>query len=320
MLFHWYIIGIMKKYFALFVLGMFLFSFKSDPKNQEKELGKVTWFRNYDEALLKAKELDKPVFLFFQEVPGCATCRNYGFNVMSDPMMVDIIENEFIPLCIFNNEKGHDKEILDKYKEPSWNNPVVRILNKEGESLVRINGKYSTKEVLNETLNVLEKNYSIPKYASLYQESLNVAKKESHYFQMYCFWSGEGKLGDVEGVVSTEPGWMNGAEVVWIETDAENMSQEEIKEIGESKGLMYLENPSEFRVDKDPQYYIKNSDYAFIPLLEIQKSRINSALFNKQDASSFLSPSQKQWLKENNSKKSLYDSDFAKTWWELKGL
>jgi len=314
----------MKKYFVFSIvvlLSLVLISFKSNPKDQDKELGKVSWYRNYDEAVLKAKELDKPIFLFFQEVPGCSTCRNYGFNVMSDPIVVDLVENEFVPLCIFNNEKGHDKEILDKYNEPSWNNPVVRILDKSGNSLKRINGKYSTKEVLNETIDVMNKNkYSVPAYASLYQEELNTSKKESHYFQMYCFWSGEGKLGDVDGVVSTEPGWMNGAEVVWVETDANSVSKDEIKKIGENKGLKYLDNPSDFRVDKDPQYYLKNSKFSSIPLLEIQKSRINSALYNKQDASAFLSPSQKEWLAKMSSGKSLYDSDFNKTWWNLKGL
>jgi len=310
-----------KKIFCCAILIIFtsvLFSFKTDPINQDKELGKVAWFRNYNEALVKAKEVNKPIFLFFQEVPGCATCRNYGYNVMSDPMMVDIIENEFVPLCIFNNSKGHDKEILEKYKEPSWNNPVVRILDKSGKSLQRINGKYSTKEVLNETIAVLKENYSVPEYAALYKEELNASQKESHYFQMYRFWSGEGKLGDVDGVVSTEPGWMNGAEVVWIETDSKTLSKEEIKEIGENKGLKYLDNPSDFRVDKDPQYYLKNSEFANIPLLEIQKAKINAALYKKQDAQVYLSPSQKKWINKKSSKESLYDSNFSKTWWDLK--
>ncbi len=47
---------------------------------------------------------------------------------MSDPLLVDAIEDQFVPLCIYNNVKGEDARILKKFKEPSWNNPVTRIL------------------------------------------------------------------------------------------------------------------------------------------------------------------------------------------------
>ena len=48
--------------------------------------------------------------LLFQEVPGCSTCRNYGHNVLSHPLMVEAIESLFVPLAIFNNKEG--KELL----------------------------------------------------------------------------------------------------------------------------------------------------------------------------------------------------------------
>ncbi|MHC4514693.1 MAG: hypothetical protein ACYTGW_14850 [Planctomycetota bacterium] len=35
-----------------------------------KELGKVTWLRDYDKAVTRSKKTRKPVFLLFQEVPG----------------------------------------------------------------------------------------------------------------------------------------------------------------------------------------------------------------------------------------------------------
>jgi hypothetical protein len=36
------------------------------------EVGKVKWERDYESALTSAKKSGKPVFLLFQEVPGCA--------------------------------------------------------------------------------------------------------------------------------------------------------------------------------------------------------------------------------------------------------
>ena len=35
-----------------------------------KELGKVTWLRDYNRAVAQSKKVRKPILLFFQEVPG----------------------------------------------------------------------------------------------------------------------------------------------------------------------------------------------------------------------------------------------------------
>ena len=72
---------------------------------QSEELGQVHWYRSYDKALAVAAK----------EVPGCSTCRNYGHNVLSHPLMVEAIESLFVPLAIFNNKSGKDKNILDQY-------------------------------------------------------------------------------------------------------------------------------------------------------------------------------------------------------------
>jgi len=79
---------------------------------QSEELGQVNWQRNYDEAISLSEKENKPIFLFFQEVPGCSTCRNYGHHVMSHPLIVEAIETHFIPTAIFNNKRGKDAKIL----------------------------------------------------------------------------------------------------------------------------------------------------------------------------------------------------------------
>ncbi|MFK7806616.1 MAG: thioredoxin family protein [Saprospiraceae bacterium] len=119
---------------------------KTNPSNQSEELGTVSWYRSYDDALKLSEKEDKPVLILFQEVPGCMTCRNYGHHVLSNPKMVEAIETLFIPLAIYNNKKGADAKVLRQFGEPAWNNPVVRIVNKNGENLVkRVSGNYSQK-------------------------------------------------------------------------------------------------------------------------------------------------------------------------------
>jgi Thioredoxin-like len=119
---------------------------KTNPANQSEELGAVSWYRDYNTALILSQKEGKPVLILFQEVPGCMTCRNYGQNVLSHPLLVDAIEQLFIPLAIYNNKKGKDAEVLQRYGEPAWNNPVVRIVNAEGADLTeRVSGNYSRK-------------------------------------------------------------------------------------------------------------------------------------------------------------------------------
>ena len=137
---------------------------RTSPQEQAQELGKVAWYRDFDQALAHSSKEDKPVFILFQEVPGCLTCRNYGKGVLSHSVIVETIEEYFIPLAIFNNKGGKDREVLKRYNEPSWNNPVIRIVDAKGKSLIRhIAGDYSKARVAQEMIRVLaERQKTIP--------------------------------------------------------------------------------------------------------------------------------------------------------------
>ncbi len=279
------------------------------------ELGKVEWLRDYDSALSRAVEEAKPVLILFQEVPGCATCRNYGSEVLSHPMIVEVIEHEFIPLVIYNNKGGGDRKILDLYGEPSWNNPVVRIVDASGKDIMkRLSGNYSAAGlVLNMSLALRKGGYGEPEYLSLLKEELSVEKPETSYYKMYCFWGGEAHLGNQDGVVSTEAGWMNGAEVVKVVYDGARLKEKNLTNYATEARCQPMEYHKSYKKDKDPQYYLKKSKYKYLPLLAIQKTRINSALANEKDPTVYLSPSQKIWLSED-SKDILYDQEFAAAW------
>jgi len=47
-----------------------------------------------------------------------------------------------------------------------------------------------------------------------------------------------------------------------------------------------------FKPDSTPKYYLSNSAYKVIPMMDIQKCRVNSALGEGQDPKVFLSPRQ----------------------------
>ena len=147
----------MTLFFFLFFCYLSYGQERTLPTTQPQELGKVAWCRDYAQALMLSKNQGKPIFLLFQEVPGCLTCRNYGKGVLSNTIIVDAIESYFIPLAVFNNKGGKDAAILRRYGEPSWNNPVVRIVDQNGQDLIkRIAGDYSATKVAQEMIFVLE--------------------------------------------------------------------------------------------------------------------------------------------------------------------
>jgi len=127
-----------------------LASCQADPaaNNNPVEVGTVSWLRDYPAALATSKKSGKPVFLLFQEVPGCAGCKQFGKDVLSDPVVVKSIEENFVPLLIHNNKGGKDAEILKKYNEPAWNFQIVRFLDSEGKDLIPRKDRVWTAEEL----------------------------------------------------------------------------------------------------------------------------------------------------------------------------
>ena len=100
------------------------------------EVGSVNWGRDLDQALKTSGETGRPVFVLFQEVPGCSGCQEFGRTVLTNPQIVEAVENEFLPVLVYNNRSGEDRRLLDRFGEPAWNFQVVRFLNAEGHDII----------------------------------------------------------------------------------------------------------------------------------------------------------------------------------------
>ncbi|WP_405206010.1 VPGUxxT family thioredoxin-like (seleno)protein, type 2 [Aquimarina sp. LLG6339-5] len=291
----------------------------TDPYNQSEELGKVRWLRDYDTAIALAKKENKDVLILFQEVPGCSTCRNYGHNVLSHPLMVEAIENSFIPLAIFNNKGGKDAEILRKYNEPSWNNPVVRIVDSNGDEVIkRIGNDYSALRLCESMQQAIEeKGRKIPEYINLLAQELSVKKAHKTYYKMSCFWSGEKELGKLTDVLNTESGFINYSEVVKVTYDPKELTKKALDAYATSNGMTLIDNQQSYQSSsKDIHYYLQQTKFKYIPLTTIQQTKINSALGDGKPTLHLLSPTQLKWFKaiKNNTDEVLFHISFAKAW------
>ena len=186
-----------------------------------RELGDIEWLRDFDAAVAAAKKQQKPILILFDEVPGCPTCIRYGEVVLSHPLIVEAVETEFVPLAIYNNLGGPDRKVLKAFREPSWNNPVVRFIDAGGTALApRLAGDYSRRGLVDRIAQALHKSgRPLPGYLSVLQEELKPAARQTAHFSMGCFWSGEVCLGAIEGVLSSRTGFGGGRERVEVTYD-----------------------------------------------------------------------------------------------------
>ena len=308
----------MKKLLPILIFFLSCQLLANDP--QPVELGQVHWLRNMNEAQAFAQQKDRPIFVLFQEVPGCATCRNYGQNVLSHPLIVEAIETLFIPLAIYNNKQGEDAKVLKYFKEPSWNNPVVRIVDNEKQDIIpRVNGNYSQLGIVDAMLQALHlSGTAAPKYLELLAEELRakVLGTEKATFSMYCFWTGEGTYGKLDGVIATKPGFMDGREVVEVEYNPGTISYEELMQKGQkarcaSKAYTHSNEQQQsaqkilgsaataksFKPDREPKYYLSKTAYRFVPMTPTQAARANSLVGANKSPADILSARQLELYK-----------------------
>jgi len=190
------------------------------------EVGEVDWGRDLDAAYTASETSGKPVLVLFQEVPGCAGCQQFGREVLSHPQIVEAIETEFEPVLVYNNRKGEDAGILKSFSEPAWNYQVVRFLNAEGKDIIPRRDKIWTTEALAARMaEALElRGRPVPGYLEALAAMSLGGDIDTAAFAMRCFWTGEMRLGGIEGVLTTEAGFLDGREVTKVVFDRDRIS------------------------------------------------------------------------------------------------
>jgi len=292
---------------------------------EHRELGEIRWQRDYDTALALAAKDNRPVLLLFQEIPGCSTCVNFGQDVLSNPLLAEAIEENFVPLAIHNNKPGRDAEILARFNEPSWNNPVMYFLGPDGAPLIpKLANRYDPLAVHSKVVAVLEAlGRKVPDYLRLLRDDLlmDYGLARMANIETPCFWSGETSLAQHPAVLTTEAGWIGDEEVVRIAYDPARADMAALASFAETEGFEMGE-PTGFRTDKAPQYYLSKSPYAHLPLSRAQRTRINFAIPYKDRPERFLSPRQAAWLARPDlsalSPASTYRGDFRAEWQRMR--
>lgn len=315
--------------FHMFLLLLLIHCFAFSPANPAppEELGLVHWLRDLDEGKAESRKTGKPILLLFQEVPGCSNCTRYGKNILSHPLIVEAIETLFVPVCIFNNKAGKDTEALRTFNEPSWNNPVVRIIRPDNSDIVlRMANFNSAYQLVNGMRRALELTGAItPRYLELLEEELAAreAGLQTATFSMYCFWTGEGIFGTIPGVIETEPGFQDGKEVVRVQFNPAITNRTSLEKLTRPQNITACAKNEGFRIDREPKYYLAQTDYRFIPMTSLQACRTNSLVGKRQSPDALFSPRQLallQKVRENRSKpwkNNIGRKDLTAAWAEM---
>ncbi len=298
------------------------------------ELGRIQWDRDFDHAIAQAKQTDKPVLVLFDEVPGCSTCVNFGSLVLSHPLIVEAAQTHFVPVAVYNNIEGRDREVLLSFDEPTWNNPVVRIIGADRqERTPRHAGDYSVAGLAHAMATALEKTgKEVPAYLRLLaEESAGNADLQQATFAMHCFWDGEARLGALDGVAHTRTGWLDEREVVELFFNPAIIDYEQLVEEAQSMDCadrVYARTDQQrsaanavaehavVRTDeairptpKDDKWHLAKTAWRHVPMTETQAARANAAIAAGKSPDWFFSSAQRRLFDIVNSKTTDPDAD-----------
>ena len=151
----------------LIILAVGATVFSSETIKNPIEVGDVRWGRDLDAALEYSAKSGKPVLVLFQEIPGCSGVQKFGREVLTNPSLVEAIENEFFPVLVYNNRKGGlDEKHLKRFQESAWNYQVIRFLNAEGRDVIpRKDRIWTTSGVASRMVDALKAtNRAVPEY------------------------------------------------------------------------------------------------------------------------------------------------------------
>ncbi len=265
--------------------------------DQPQELGRVRWERDFDAAMERARKENKPALVLFDEVPGCHTVLSYGKNVLSHPLIVEAIEDHFVPVVVYNNRLvGRDRELLAEFEEPSWNNPVVRIITPDRRPLApRLADDITLAATADTLISALAAHkVTPPPWLKALADEARARKHGTRRatYAMSCFWQGEADLGALEGVVETNTGFAQGREVVEVHFDPRAIHPEAFDQRAQTIGDPLQANAAFKPSPKDDKHALARTPWRHVPMTPTQAARANAAIARGLDPADLLSPGQ----------------------------
>lgn len=159
----------------------------------------------------------------------------------------------------------------------------------------------------------------VPGYLELVREELATAKPEAAVFAMHCYWEGEARLGQLEGVLSTRSAWAEKLEVVEVHYDAGRISYASLVEKAaelDCTHRVWADDEGQLSVARarvgeravlgvpkledaklsDQRYHLGRTPLRYLPMTPLQATKVNAACRFEEDTTPLLSPRQRVLL------------------------
>ncbi len=183
------------------------------------EIRDVQWGDDLSTALARSKASGKPVLVLLQEAPSCVGCQTFDHEVFRHPLLVEAIEDEFVPVVI-NHQRQPEQSLARRVRHPESvpNGLVLRFLDATRQDLIPSMARvWTTHGIASRMIEaLLTAKRRVPTYLRVVAMEQNTLKHQRAAFAMFCFWTGEYELGKFDGVISTEAGWLEGREVTLV--------------------------------------------------------------------------------------------------------
>ena len=147
------------KIISLIALGVILFSiayyFEFSISNNESDyikLGGVLFHTSIDPGIKEAKNLSKPVFLYFRSET-CYWCIVFEKEALSDDRVIDLLNKEFVLISIDTFKQKNTAQNLNVRTTP-----YMIFFDKDGKEISRIPGYIPKEEFLVKLNEILGKN------------------------------------------------------------------------------------------------------------------------------------------------------------------
>jgi len=261
------------------------------PENRGPDL--AAWGTDLDEALARAAGSGRSVLALYREPEG----------LTDQPLVAEAVEDLFVPLVIPAGEGG------------------CRVFDADEHDLVPPETAVETPgQLARFMVTALEVDGAeAPRWLRLVTDENNAGERRMLTLAMFCYWEGEAKLGDLDGVLATRSGMMGGDEVVEVVYDPARLDFDRlVDEAGEMDcaRTVYAHTaadlsrarelvgdtaaPSPDRAerieDSEVKYALRRTPLARLPLTPMQATKINADIRLGPDPRRWLSPRQLELL------------------------
>ena len=255
----------------------------------------AAWGTDLEAALALSEESCRPVLALYRDAG--------AGGLTAQPLMAEAAEDLFVPLVLPADtaEDGSACRILDAGGNELI--PRAAVVETPGE-LARL--MIAAREAGEEP---------VPQWLQLVAAENGAAERRMLSLAMFCFWEGEAKLGNLDGVLATRSGMMGDDEVVEVVYDPEVLEFDELVDSAQgmdcasavyahTAGDLSLAHDlvgdaakpaparAELVADDQVKYALKRTAMAHLPLTPMQATKMNADIRLEANPRRWLSPRQ----------------------------